>query len=593
MVAAKQEIDMKYNLTKYLDLVKNYKLLFSVVLLVSLLIQASFTFESYLFKELIDKATLFSAGDFSQSAFVDFMWLLLSVFVCLFILRSVLKWIHLHWINLLDAGLMIDLKTKLFNHILRLSHNFHNSNKTGSIISRLIRGSSAIERMTDVLVFNFAPLLFQTIVVGVAIAFFDLTSALLVLFVVVLFTSYSFFINKIQQPANLAFNDAEDEEKAVISDIFTNVDSIKYFGKEEFINRKYVDYSLSTKVAMLKHWNYFRWLSSGHALILGFGVVLVLIVPLLKLLNGSLTVGELVFIYTAFSNLASPLFGFDHGLRGFYRSMADFESLFKYYKIENEVKDISDARNIHIKEGVVVFDNVSFKYKTRFVLKNFSLSIPKGKKVALVGPSGSGKSTFVKLLYRLYDLNGGKIFIDGTDISLVKQESLRSELSIVPQEAVLFDDTIYNNILFSNRSASRAEVFKALKFAQLDKVVSNFPLKENTVVGERGVKLSGGEKQRVSIARAILANKKILVLDEATSALDSETESDIQKDLEKLMGGRTSIIIAHRLSTIMSADLIVVMDKGRIVQKGTHSELISKEGLYKKLWGLQKGGYIS
>jgi ATP-binding cassette subfamily B protein len=209
-----------------------------------------------------------------------------------------------------------------------------------------------------------------------------------------------------------------------------------------------------------------------------------------------------------------------------------------------------------------------------------------------VGHSGSGKSTLVKLLYRLYDVDKGAILIDGEDIRDFKQESLRSELSIVPQECVLFDDSVYNNILFSRQNAKREEVLSAIKFAQLDKTVKNFPFKENTIVGERGVRLSGGEKQRVSIARAILANKKAIILDEATSSLDSQTEHEIQADLQKLLEGRTAIIIAHRLSTIMRADRIVVLDKGRIVQIGNHNELINKKGIYRELWSLQKGGYI-
>ena len=209
-----------------------------------------------------------------------------------------------------------------------------------------------------------------------------------------------------------------------------------------------------------------------------------------------------------------------------------------------------------------------------------------------MGHSGCGKTSLIRLLYRLYDVDSGEILIDGKDIKEFKQESLRGELSIVPQECVLFDDTIYNNIKFSNPEASRQEVFNAIKFAQLDRLIMGLPKKENTIVGERGIKLSGGERQRVSIARAILADKKILVLDEATSALDSETESEIQKNLKKLLEGRTSIIIAHRLSTIMNADRIIVMKNGKIIQEGNHEKLIKQQGEYRKLWNLQKGGYI-
>ena len=227
------------------------------------------------------------------------------------------------------------------------------------------------------------------------------------------------------------------------------------------------------------------------------------------------------------------------------------------------------------------------------MFRNFNLKIKKGEKVALVGRSGCGKTTLVKLLYRFYDVNSGKILIDSKNIKEFRQESLRSEMGVVPQECILFDDTIYNNIKFANPKASRREIMRAIRFAQLDKVIKGFLKKENTIVGERGIKLSGGEKQRVSIARAVLANKKVLVLDEATSSLDSETEHDIQESLQKLLKNRTSMIIAHRLSTIMKADRIIVMKKGKIVQEGNHFELIRQGGEYKKLWDLQKGGYIA
>ena len=226
------------------------------------------------------------------------------------------------------------------------------------------------------------------------------------------------------------------------------------------------------------------------------------------------------------------------------------------------------------------------------MVKNFNLEIKPGEKVALVGHSGSGKSTLVKLLYRLYDVTAGRILIDNQNVKDVKQESLRSELSIVPQECILFDNTVFENIKFSNTKASKKDVMNAIKLAQLDKTVKNFPYKEKTIVGERGVKLSGGEKQRVSISRAILANKRVIILDEATSSLDSKTEHEIQDALKHLLKGRTSIIIAHRLSTIMNADKIVVLDKGKIVQIGKHNDLIRKKGAYRELWNLQKGGYL-
>ena len=286
------------------------------------------------------------------------------------------------------------------------------------------------------------------------------------------------------------------------------------------------------------------------------------------------------------------MFGFVHGLRGFYRSMADFQDLFYYGKLSNNIKDKPSAKNLKIEKGTLEFKDVHFYYGKRKLFQDFNLKIRENEKVAFVGHSGCGKTTLVKLLNRFYDVNSGEILIDGKNINDFKQDSIRSETGIVPQECVLFDDTIYNNIRFADPGASRKEVLSAIRFAQLDEIIANFPDKEKTIVGERGVKLSGGEKQRVSIARAILADKKILLLDEATSALDSETEYEIQKDLQKLLRGRTSIIIAHRLSTIMNADRIVVLKRGKIIQMGKHNDLIREDGEYKKLWNLQKGGYI-
>ncbi|HDP73433.1 MAG TPA: ABC transporter ATP-binding protein [Candidatus Woesearchaeota archaeon] len=588
----KKPIDFRYNFARYWEIARNYKGLIIAVLILILFFQASYSAESFIFKFLTDSATLFISGEQDRQAFTSFLILLAAAFLTLKGIQAIFRWVWMSCINKLETSMMFDLKRKLFNHLINLDHEFHTSNKTGSIISRLLRGANAIERLTDVFVFNFIPLLFQTAVVAGTIMIFDFSSSITVLVTISAFIAFSFYINKKQQAYNIAANDAEDYEKGAVSDFFTNIDSIKYFGKEERTKASYKRISNNTRGAFLRHWNFFRWLSSGHNLILGIGLFFIICFPVLRLLEGEITFGSIVFIYTSFGSMIGHLYGFDHGLRGFYRSMADFESLFRYHRVKKTIIDRPGAKKLRIKKGRISFEKVYFKYKNRYVLRNFTLDIPPEKKIAFVGPSGSGKSTLIKLLYRLYDVNSGSIRIDGGNIREFQQESLRSELSIVPQEPVLFDDTIYNNILFSNPKAKRKDIFKAMRFAQLDRVVAGFPDKEKTIVGERGMKLSGGEKQRVSIARAILADKKVLVLDEATSSLDSETESEIQRDLEKLMKGRTSIVIAHRLSTIMKADLIVVMNNGRIEQAGTHKELIKQEGLYKKLWNLQKGGYI-
>ncbi len=563
-----------------------------LLLLIIFLLEASYAADKFLFKIIIDNGTEFVDGTLGREDLIGILLIVAAVFLGILIIGAVLKFFHLHFLNRFEGDLIIDLKKKFFNHIVHLSHSFHISHKTGSLISRIVRGGNAIERMTDVIVFNAAPLLFQLIVVSGSLLYFSFKSSIVVILTVAGFIMYSVLIQNKQKNFGLDRNVKEDSEKAYISDVMTNIDSIKYFGKEHLIKKKFGKYSRKTKLATVRFWDFFRYLDSGQSLILGVGVFLLVYFPLLDFLEGTLTLGTLVFIYTVYGNLMGPLFSFVHGIRAYYMSMVDFQDLFEYGKVKNDIKDAKDAKDLKIREGRIEFRNVYFKYPKRYIFKNFNLNINKNQKVALVGHSGCGKTTMIKLLYRLHNLDGGEILTDGKNINKFKQESLRSELSIVPQECVLFDDTIYNNIAFSKPSASRREVMRAMKFAQLDKIVNNFPDKEKTIVGERGVKLSGGEKQRVSIARAILANKKILVLDEATSSLDSKTEYEIQRDLSKLMKNRTSIIVAHRLSTVMHADKIVVMDKGRIVQIGKHKDLIRVKGKYRKLWNLQKGGYI-
>jgi ATP-binding cassette, subfamily B, heavy metal transporter len=587
-----RKIDFKYNMKEYWKLLKIRKGLFIGLLLVTLLTELLFIVDKFLFKRIIDDGALFVEGTLASEIFINTLLIIAGIYVTIALIRSISKWIGIHLLVLLNTNLVLALKKKYFNHIVDLSHSFHTTHKTGSLISRMLRGANSIETMTDIITFNIVPLVIQLTAVGLSLAYFSIVPAMVILFVTLSFIGYSFILQKKQEPYKLKYNESEDLEKGMISDIFTNIDSVKYFGKEDMIKFRYKKLAQKTKVVAAEMDNFFRWWDAGQLFILAAGTFFLIYFPLKQFLNGEITIGTLVFIYTIYGNVIGPMFGFVHGMRGFYRAMADFQDLFQYGKINNDIQDKLGAKDLEIKEGTVEFKNVDFSYGNRRIFKDFNLKIKKNEKVALVGHSGCGKTTLIKLLNRFYDVNGGSILIDGKDIREFKQESVRSETGIVPQEAILFDDTVYNNIKFANPKSSREEILKAIKFAQLDKIIANFPKKENTIVGERGVKLSGGEKQRVSIARAILANKKILVLDEATSALDSETEHEIQKDLYRLMEGRTAIMIAHRLSTIMSADTIVVMKQGKIIQKGSHDELIKVKGEYRKLWNLQKGGYI-
>jgi len=586
-------VPIKENMNYYFSLLAKYKGMAILGLITVIFLQIASLGENFLFKAVIDNAEKLTSGLMSESTFVNSLFLLGILFILIFIVKVVGAWVRIYTVNHLDARLMRDLKQKFFNHLISLSHKFHSEKKTGSIISRITRGSRSIEIITDVIIFSVLPLLFRFSLIVASFIYFDLSTGLALLLTSGGFIWYSIWMQGRQQKDQIRSNQAEDLEKGFIGDVFTNVDTIKYFGKEKRIYLKYKQLSDKTYNRLLKFWDHFSWMDAGQNLILGVGTFFIFALPIWGLIKGTLTIGTLAFIYTTYVTFVGLLFQFVHGYRGFKRGIVDFNDLYQYSKVVNDIEDIKGAKAIKVTKGKISFRSVDFSYGNDKLIKDLNLTIPENSKVAIVGPSGSGKSTLVKLLFRLYDLDKGEIYIDDQDIAKVKQESLRNEMSIVPQDAILFDDSIYNNIKFSNPKATSKDVMKAIRFAQLDQLIKRLPLGVNTIVGERGVKLSGGERQRVSIARAVLANKRILVLDEATSALDSQLEAEIQNDLEKLMIGRTSIVIAHRLSTIMKSDIIIVVENGKIVEAGTHGELLNREsGLYKKLWNLQAGSFV-
>ncbi len=588
-----KKIDWRYNLSEYWDALRKYRGLVFLLLGVVFLIEITRVIPNFLFKELVDRGTLFVNGSLGLVE-LKFVFLVLAV---LYILSQIIQVSGFWFRNLLDSkiqpSVMKDLKMKYFSHIVGLDQKFHSSHKTGSLISRMSRGIASVERIGDAFIYNFISPAIQLVIVGISIAYFDWVAGLVIMGIIGAFIVYSYFYHKKQTQLKVNHNDAEDKEKAGLADVFTNISSVRYFGKENYVNNYFGKLARKTQDATYKFWRSYAPLTTGQMGIVSFGTIALLVFPIFRFMNGALTTGEIVFIYTTYRNLMGPVWDFVRGMQSFHQSMIDFQSLFEYGKVEKSVKDKIGAQKMNVKKGEIEFRDIDFGYgKRKKIFKDFDLIIPSKNKVAFVGHSGCGKSTLVNLLYRFYDVDKGAVLIDGEDVRDFRQESLRGAMSIVPQECVLFDDTIWNNIKFSRPSATNEEVWKAIRFAQLDKVIDGMSKKERTIVGERGVKLSGGEKQRVSIARALLSDKKILVLDEATSALDSETEYEIQKSLAKLMKGRTSIIIAHRLSTIMHADLIVVMKKGRIVEMGSHGALLRKKSEYCRLWKLQKGGYI-
>jgi ATP-binding cassette subfamily B protein len=554
--------------------------------------EGSVVLEHWFIALLIENVTLFSAGNISKPAFLDaLIWIGLAFGIAV-IITAAARWTQNRLISKLELEMITDLKRTLFSHIIRLPHRFHTSHKSGSLIARLGRGASAIERMMDNIIFNFAPLIIQAgLSIAVLIAL-DGAFAITLFVLMTVFIGYGWLLNLKQRPLREAANDLEDIEKATVADTFTNVETVKYFGKERLGVAKYLGKVRATADMKRREWNVYGQIDAGHILILGIGVAALLALSIRGVLARTSGVAELTFVYTAYLGLLGPMNGFVRGLRDNSRACTDFESLIRYLDEHNDVYDVSNAQPITITNGSITFEKVTFTYRKRVVIDSLTLSIHPGEKVALVGSSGAGKSTLVKLLYRFYDPQEGTIRVDNNNIKSAPQEQYRAQLAIVPQEGVLFDDTLYNNIAFSNPGASERDVMEAIKLAQLLPIVKRLPEGVHTIVGERGIKLSGGERQRVAIARAILANTRILVLDEATSSLDSETEHAIQRGLKALLKGRTAIIIAHRLSTIMHADRIIVLENGKIVQQGTHKELLKKPGRYKTLWKLQKGGYI-
>ncbi len=481
------------------------------------------------------------------------------------------------------------LNNRTFRHLHQLSLRFHLDRRTGGLSRVIERATRAIELIIRMGVLNFAPTLFELLcLAGVLLYFFNWIYVVIVVATVAFYIWFTFAATEWRITIRREMNDSDNEANSKAIDSLLNFETVKYFGNEEMEARRF-DVSMARyEKAAIRTYYSLGILNSGQAIIFTIGMTLCMVLAARGVVDGHHTVGDFVMINALLIQLYMPLNFMGFAYREIRQGLVDLETMFALLEKNPEITDVHGAKPLVVKKGEIKFDNVSFAYDPeRPILKNLSFKVEPGSFVALVGPSGAGKSTISRILFRFYDISAGRVMIDGQDIGCVQQSSLRSAIGVVPQDTVLFNDTILYNIRYGRIDATDEEIFEAARFAQIDKFVRQLPEGYNTVVGERGLKLSGGEKQRMAIARTILKGPPILILDEATSALDSQTEKDIQDALDQVARGRTSLVIAHRLSTIVHADKILVLDKGGLMEEGTHAELVAKDGLYASLWNQQ------
>ncbi len=498
------------------------------------------------------------------------------------------------FITYFQSSLMAKLRQQAFDYMIDHSYSFYANSFTGSLVQRVNRFARASEVLSDRIIFSVIPLIIQ-ISGSIIVLWFNNHFITYVLMVAVfVFLIFNFYFAKWKMKYDTKRASMDSFATGVLSDSIANQNTIQLFTGSKYESGYYKEVTNDQAKITRTVWD----LNNVLELVLSFVIFLIEFLLFYYAIKywqvGTISVGTFVLIQVYLFGIGSRLWDFSRVIRDINESFTDAREMVEILKLPHGIKDVKNAKSLNVTEGEINFENVCFNFSdSRPVLKDINLVIKPGEKIALIGPSGAGKSTFVKLLFRMYDIVSGAIRIDGQDIGKVTQESLRHNLSLVPQDPILFHRTLLENIRYGRRDATDEEVYEAGRLAHCDEFARGLKDGYGTYVGERGVKLSGGERQRVAIARAILKNAPILVLDEATSSLDSHSESLIQDALDKLMKGKTTIVIAHRLSTIRKMDRIIVVEKGNIVEEGSHDELLkNNSSLYKKLWDLQAGGFV-
>ncbi len=480
----------------------------------------------------------------------------------------------------------------VFHHLHSLSLRFHLERRTGGLSRVIERGVKGIEFVLGFTIFNILPTILEILMVcGILWNFFDFWFAAVTFVTIGFYIAYTLIVTEWRIKFRRTMNERDTDANSKAIDSLLNYETVKYFGNEMHEERRFDRSLQGYENAAVASTVSLSAVNVGQGGIIAIGLVALMVMAGNGVVAGEMTIGDFVLVNTYLIQLYLPLNFLGFVYRTIRQSLTDMEDMFSLLVVPEEIADKPDAKPLAAGDGEVVFDNVDFAYdERRAILKGVSFTVPPGKTVAIVGPSGAGKSTISRLLFRFYDVTGGSVRIDGQDIRDVEQLSLREAIGIVPQDTVLFNDTIYYNIAYGRTDATKQEVEEAARMARIHDFVSDLPDGYEAMVGERGLKLSGGEKQRVAIARTILKQPSILLFDEATSALDTHTEREIQESLREVSRDRTTLIIAHRLSTVVHADDIVVLDQGRIVERGTHSGLLEAEGRYAKMWRQQQQG---
>jgi len=483
-----------------------------------------------------------------------------------------------------------EVALKAFRHLHALSLRFHLERQTGGLNRALERGTKGIEFLLFFVIFNVVPTLLEIgLVCGILWWIFDWRFAAVTAGTVAAYIVFTFKVTELRIVYRRRMNDADSAANTKAIDSLLNFETVKYFGNEDHEARRY-DLGLKDyESAAVKSRTSLSALNTGQAAIIAGGITAIMVMAALGVVAGAMTVGDFVMVNAYLIQLAMPLNFLGTVYREIKQSLVDMEVMFDLLEVPPEVVDKPGAPALSVDGGAVAFEDVGFGYDPRRpILKNVGFAVPAGRTVAIVGPSGAGKSTISRILFRFYDVGRGRVAIDGQDIREVSQQSLRAAIGIVPQDTVLFNDTVYYNIAYGRPGAPREEVIEAARLARIHDFVAALPDGYETVVGERGLKLSGGEKQRVAIARTLLKQPAIFLFDEATSSLDSKTEKEIQQSLREVSQNRTTLLIAHRLSTVVEADEILVLEAGRIVERGRHDALLAQNGRYAEMWRRQQ-----